>query len=120
MEASLRGIFGSESDIYPQVLGRVSSRENRVWRDVGKAEAGIAVGTPAKLSQTPNPSSSSTTVLTVLSLFLGPVPKMKFTTAVTTLALAAVAYAASTYTVSGMRAWSGRSGPSSILTFFAR
>jgi len=82
-----------------------------VRRVVGKAEAGIAVSFTHRPSSNPFHDRPSLSFLSSR-----PSPKMKFTTAITALALAAVARAASTYTVSGMRVWSGRSGPSCIFT----
>ena len=43
MEASLRGISCSESDICLRMLGRVSGRENCAWRKAEEAEAENAV-----------------------------------------------------------------------------
>ena len=61
MDATFRGISGSESDIYAEVLGRVSSRE----KSCGQGGSGDCrfVYTPAKFEPLPRPS------FTVLSLF---------------------------------------------------
>ena len=125
MEASLRGISCSESDICLRMLGRVSGRENCAWRKAEEAETENAVmvqafGPQAKQVNFAKPSTNPVLFrdrppLSFLS-FSTRSSKMKLITGVAALALAAMANAA-TYTVCQMRDGNGRFSLWFILSF---